>query len=290
MKRYLFIINPVAGSGKARAVKDLIEETMNYNLLNYEIVFTTRPREATYIASTYEYDVVVAVGGDGTVNEVSAGLIDRQDLVLGIIPAGTGNDLSRSLNIPQDPKEAIERLLDGKICKIGMGDSNGHNFLNISSVGFDVAVLTNNEIIRKRVKGELAYILAVIYTLLKFKKNQVTIEIDGQIHHKNLLLLAVGNGKYYGGGMMIMPNANPYDDFLHVCLVKDISNLKALTLFPLIFKGRHLKYKKYIEIYKAKNIKIINQSPTLLNIDGEVLEEGNEISFKLSDKKISIIN
>lgn len=289
MKKYLFVINPVAGKGKAKAIKPLIVEMMRKNQINYHIVFTTKPNEATYIASSYEYDVLVGVGGDGTINEITAGLLNRENKILGIIPAGTGNDLSRSLGLVFDAEEAIKRILAGKTSKIGVGDSNGHSFLNISSVGFDVEVLVNNEIIRKKVKGKFSYILSVIYTLLKFKKKEVILEIDGKVFKTNLLLLAVGKGKYYGGGMMIIPNANPYDDYLHVCLVKDVSNLKALSVFPLIFKGDHLKYTKYVETYKAKNVKIINSSPSLLNIDGEILKEDSEINFKLHDKKLTII-
>ncbi|MDR7871396.1 MAG: diacylglycerol kinase family lipid kinase [Tissierellaceae bacterium] len=289
MKKYLFIINPVAGNGKPKAVKPLIEEIMKKNQLEYEIVFTNKPKEATTIASTYEYDVIVAVGGDGTINEVTAGLVDRADKSLGIIPAGTGNDLSRSLNIAFDPREALEQILNGIPHEIPVGDSNGHSFLNISSVGFDVEVLVNTENIRKIVKGKFSYVLGLIYTLFKFKKRKVTIDIDGTIYHRNILLLALGNGRFYGGGMMIIPDANPFDDYLYVCLVKDISNMKALTVFPVIFKGNHLKFTDYVETFKAKSIKITNDSPFKLNVDGEILEEGKEIIFKLSDKKISII-
>ena len=289
MKKYLFIINPIAGNGKAKAMRGIIEEVMDENQIDYKIVYTSKPKEATYIASSYDFDVVVAVGGDGTVNEVTAGLIDREGIVLGIIPAGTGNDLCRNLNLPLDPKEAIERILEGKVSKIPVGQSNGHIFLNISSVGFDVAVLINHEIIRKKLKGKLSYIIAVIYTLFKYQKDKVIIDIEGEIYHRNLFLLAIGKGKYYGGGMMIIPNSNPYDDYLYVCLVKDVSNLRVLTLFPLIFKGRHLGYTKYVETFKAKNIKIINKSPCSLNVDGEILVETSEINFQLIDKKISII-
>ena len=144
--------------------------------------------------------------------------------------------------------------------------------------------------IRKKVKGKFSYVLAVIYTLMKFKKKSVVLDIDGKIHHKNLLLLAVGNGKYYGGGMMVLPNADLYDDYLHVCLVKDIGNLRTLSLFPVIFKGNHLKFTKYVETYKAKNIKITSEAPLLLNVDGEVLNEGNEINFKLSNKRIQVLS
>lgn len=290
MNNYLFIINPIAGNKNSIEIQKLIEEVMTSNQKDFEIVLTTKPREAISIAATREYDVVVAVGGDGTINEVTAGLIEKDNKILGIIPAGTGNDLSRSLGIPRDIREALKLILKGNTKEIRTGESNGHHFLNISSVGFDVAVLTNIEMIRKKVKGKFSYVLAVIYTLMKFKKSRITLDIDGKVYHKNLLLLAVGNGKYYGGGMMVLPNADLYDDYLHVCLVKDISNIKALTIFPVIFKGDHLKFLKYVETYKVKEIKVINNSPLLLNIDGEVLNEGNQITFRLSNKAIQVIS
>lgn len=289
MNKYLFIINPIAGGGKAKEVEQVIEEVMVKGKDSFEIVFTRQPKEAISITASREYDVVVAVGGDGTVNEVATGLIEKDKRILGIIPSGTGNDLSRSLNIPQDPREALEIILQGNTREVRPGESNGHIFLNISSVGFDVAVLTNIDIFRKRVKSKFSYVLALIYTLMKFKKRKVTLDIDGKQFHRNLLLLAVGNGKYYGGGMMVLPNADFYDDYLHICLVKDISNLKALTIFPIIFKGNHLKYSNYVETYKAKEIKVTNDSPELLNVDGEVVEEGNEITFRLANKKIQIL-
>ena len=180
--------------------------------------------------------------------------------------------------------------MKGNTREISAGEANGHHFLNISSVGFDVEVLTNIEMVRKRFKGKFSYVLAVIYTLFKFKKKDITLEIDGKIHKKNLLLLAIGNGKYYGGGMMVLPNADLFDDYLHLCLVKDISNLKALTIFPVIFKGNHLKFTKYVETYKAKAIKVTYKSSLLLNVDGEVIEEANEINFKLSNKKLQVIS
>ena len=289
MKKYLFVINPIAGDGRAKSVKPLIEEIMTKNQIDYDIVFTKEPKEATSIALNYDYDVLVAVGGDGTVNEIAAGIIKRDNKILAIIPAGTGNDLSRSLDIPFDLEEAIERIIKGNPREIIVGISNGHSFLNISSVGFDVETLINHKTIRKKIKGNLSYVLAVIYTLFKFKKRKVTIDIDGKIFERNLMLLAIGNGKYYGGGMKIIPNADPYDDYLYVCLVKDVSNLRALTVLPGIFEGNHLKLTKYVETYKANNIKISSDTRFFLNIDGEVVEEGNEIFIKTNDNKLSII-
>lgn len=290
MKKYLFIINPIAGGGRAKSVEPLIEETMKRNQKDFRIIFTQEPREAISIASNAEYDVVVAVGGDGTVNEVASGLVKKGKGTLGIIPVGTGNDLSRSLNIPQDPKEALELIIKGRINEITVGESNTHHFLNISSVGFDVEVLVNTDKIRKLIKGKLAYVLGVIYSFFKYRKKYVTLELDGRSFDRNILLMAVGKGKYYGGGMMVLPNADLYDNYLHICLVRDISNLKGLTLFPVIFKGNHLRYKQYVEVYKAKEVKVINKSSLDLNVDGEVLKEGNSITFRLGSRKIPVIS
>ena len=289
MDKFLFIINPVAGSGRARATEAVIREVMEENKLDYEIIFTSREKEAIELAAKKDYDIIIAVGGDGTINEVASGLLKRGQGSLGIIPAGTGNDLSRSLNIPQDPRLALDLILKKKVKEVAIGQSNLYPFLNIASIGFDVEVLTNIHIFRKRVKGSFSYVLALIYTLLKYRKKEIGLEIDGKKIKRNLLLLAIGNGKYYGGGMKVIPHADFFDDYLHICLVKDVSNLRVLFLFPLIFRGSHTKLKKYVESYKAREIRVTSDSNLLLNVDGEVYEVGKEVLFSLSKRKIGII-
>ena len=118
MDKFLFIINPVAGSGRARATEAVIREVMEENKLDYEIIFTSREKEAIELAAKKDYDIIIAVGGDGTINEVASGLLKRGQGSLGIIPAGTGNDLSRSLNIPQDPRLALDLILKKGLRKL----------------------------------------------------------------------------------------------------------------------------------------------------------------------------
>ena len=128
MNKYLFIINPIAGGGIAKGLETEIENLMSKEKRNFEIVYTTKPKEAILIAASREYEVVVAVGGDGTINEVISGLIRQEKGILGIIPAGTGNDLSRSLGIPLNSKEALELILKGNTREISAGEANGHHF------------------------------------------------------------------------------------------------------------------------------------------------------------------
>lgn len=289
MHKLLFIINPIAGGGRAKNLIPLIQEKMKDNNIDYEIIHTTEPEEATDIVEKSESTIVIAVGGDGTVNEVAKGLIKRGSGVLGIIPGGTGNDMCKSLGLSMDPTHALETVIKGKTKEMDIGLANGKCFLNISSVGFDAEVVRNTDKIKIKIPGKTAYILGVLITLIKYRKKKTDIEIDGEKFNKNMLLLAVGNGQYYGGGMRILPDAKIDDGYLHLCLVKDISNLKSLFLFPSIFKGDHLKYTKYVEVYKARNILFKTKGDFYLNIDGDLIHTKDKVEFKISTKKLDII-
>lgn len=289
MNKLLFIINPVAGGGVANSLEPAIKEAMEKHNIEYDILFTTKPKEAIKIVENSPHEFVIAVGGDGTVNEVAKGLINRRSGVLGIIPGGTGNDLSRSLGISLDPLEAIQSIIDKNIKLIDVGMVNEHQFLNIASFGFDAEVVKVTNKIKSKAKGKLAYVLGVLIMLIKFKKREIMLKIDGKEYKENLVLLAAGNGKYYGGGMKILPQAELEDGSLHLCLIKDINNLFMLILFPTIFRGTHFKFKKYVSMYKAQNIKIESSKEIYFNLDGEIIYGGKTLNFKLFDYKLPII-
>ncbi|MDR7854983.1 diacylglycerol kinase family lipid kinase [Tissierella sp.] len=291
MERILFILNPVAGGGKAKALRSLIEEIMDKYNREYDLLLTSKPGEATCIAekSVNDYEIIVAVGGDGTVNEVAIGLINKNKGSLGIIPGGTGNDLAKSLDISLDPKEALETLCRGLKRDIDIGNVNGSNFLNISSVGFDAEVVINNVEIKKKIKSRISYAISVVYTLFNFKMKRIQINIDDKILDEEIMLLAVGNGKYYGGGMKILPMAKVDDGYFDICVVSGVSKIKTLFLFPSIFKGNHVRYHKYVRIFKAKTVKIKVEEGIYLNIDGDVKFRDKEIIFTIEDKRLSVI-
>lgn len=263
MRKILFIVNPVAGGGKTLKIVPLIEKIMKENNISYEITLTNSPKDATRIAedNAEKFSTIVAVGGDGTVNEVAKGLINKRMGTLGIIPSGTGNDFVRILGIPNDPEKALLALINNKTKSIDVGKINGFSFLNISSIGFDTEVLIQSNKIKKKIKSKISYLIGVLATLVYYKRKRVSLIIDNVEYKRNLVLLAVGNGRYYGGGLEILPMSINDDGYFHICLVKDISNLKMLALFPSIFKAKHIKYDKYVEIFKAKKsyirIKII---------------------------------
>ncbi len=291
MEKLLFIVNPVAGKGRGKKALPIIEKKMKDKNIPYEIIITSKPLEAKTLAkeNVDSFGTIIAVGGDGTVNEVSQGLIESKKGRLGIIPCGTGNDFVRALNINLDIERSLDIIIEGKIKAIDVGRVNGHHFLNISSIGFDShTVITTNKI-KKRINGMLAYIIGVLLTLIKYKKEKADLIIDDKEYKRNLMLLAVGNGNTYGGGMELLPMAVIDDGYFHICVVRDVSNLKLLFLFPSIFKGTHLKHTKYVEIFKANKLIYKNKKEIKLNIDGEILDVKGDLIFEIDDYKLDVI-
>lgn len=291
MDRILFIINPVAGGGKAKKLLPVIDKYMVKTGKIYDIVLTSRPKEATIIskqAIEKGYTTIVAVGGDGTINEVAIGILESGKGTLGIIPRGTGNDLARTLNIPFDPIEAMDIIIKGNKKQIDIGFVNNNPFLNIASIGLDSEVVKNTEKIKIRIRSRIAYVIGVLSTLFNFKDKRVQLEIDDVSMDKNIFLIAVGNGKYYGGGLKILPMAIAEDGYFHVCVINKASKIKLLFLFPSIFKGKHIKFRKDVEIFKAKKIKIVTEDKTYLNIDGEIYDNEKETLFKVGDKRLTV--
>lgn len=292
MHKFLFILNPTAGGGRAKKSIPLIEETMKFHKIPYEIKETSAPFEATKLAEEGVdfFHSIIAVGGDGTVNEVAKGLINRKKGILGVIPCGTGNDFARALGIEPDINKALDIIIKGQSAAIDIGKINGFSFLNIASVGFDTAVVIQNDKIKKKIKSELSYIVSLILTLFNYRRQKATLLIDDVLLERNLVLLAVGNGICYGGGLAILPMAKIDDGYFHIAIVKNISNLKLLLLFPSIFKGEHLKYTKYVEIHKGKKVIYKNKEEMNLNIDGEIVKIEDDIVFEIDNYKLQVIH
>ena len=268
---YTFIVNPVAGNGKPIKCMDKVDEYLNHKKIPFEVVYTKAPGHATDLAAKLaeadDAKAVIAVGGDGTVAEVAAGLLGTE-CPLGIIPAGTGNDYRRSLDITDDTIGAVDIILANKQKKADTVKINGRTFLNIITVGLDVEVVKRAP--KYKFFGEASYTLAAIDRAFFAKSNYAKIIIDGQTEDKEFLLFAAGCGAYYGGGMNPLPGANPYDGLLDLCLIDNVSTFKILSLLPKYKIGAHVGL-DIAHFSKAKNIKIISKNPLAVNADGEVL-------------------
>ena len=291
LKNILFIVNPIAGSGKGQKLISAIEERMEKESIEYEIAISHKPKDSIDIAyeNADKYSVLVAVGGDGTINEVAKGISLKGEGCLGMIAGGTGNDLIKGLGLPTDINESLDVILRGNKGKIDIGRVNDGYFINIGSVGIDAEVIVNHNKIKKKVKGKLVYYLSVLYSLAKFKKKKMKIILENETIEEDMILVAVGNGKYYGGGFKILPDATKDDGYLDICLVYGLSKLKTSLIFPTVLFGKHTKYVDNVKILKSKVVEIQAEEELYINIDGEILGKSKSIIFQLEDRQIDII-
>jgi len=289
--KILFIINPAAGKGIALKQADRIVSAMEgLRDVEYEIKYTEKPGHATYIAregAALGYNIVFAVGGDGTVNEVVNGLVGT-GTALGVIPGGSGNDFIRSLNIKGSVEEIIEGTIRGQRKQIDVGITNGRYFINISSVGFDAEVVLATQKAKKFfLSGSTAYIAGLITTIFKRKADKIIMTIDGHEITKEVLLVAVANGKYYGGGMMAAPDAVIDDGLFDICLITNAPKLRMLRLFPRFIKGQH-KDLKEVNFYRSQKVHIEACNPMPVNIDGEVYLD-NSVTFEILRNALTVV-
>lgn len=290
-RKILFIINPTAGSGKASNTQSGIVEAMDKSGLEYDIKVTEQPGHATELAkcAAGRYDTVVAVGGDGTIKEVVKGIVFT-DVKLGIIPAGTGNDAVKSLEIPKDFDEAIARIINGHETTVDVGYAGDSIFLNVLSIGFDAEVVKNTDKIKTHIRGSLAYYLGLVMAFAKYKMKSVGIKSNDGEFFGEVLLAAVGNGSYYGGGFRILPPADMSDGLLDVVIGKKMSKLAIVSIFIELLKGKHLDNKEKVIYFRTNRLTLIPDDYIELNIDGEIttLKEALEISIEREALKILV--
>lgn len=225
------------------------------------------------ICSTDSIPNVIAVGGDGTFNNVINSIPDFDKVNVGFIPAGTGNDFAEALGISHDPITAIDDILANNIRNIDLIDVAGKICLNVTATGLDIEVLrTYNKM--KHFKGKIKYNLALIKTLLCFGSYKANIKIDGKEMQKDAFLVAAGNAKYFGGGMMVTPHGEIDDGKISVTIINKLSKIKIPFVLLKFMKGKHDKIRKYCESYLCDEFEVVlpEEEVPAVNIDGEIFE------------------
>lgn len=281
--KVLFIVNPVAGKGIAmKEVPDINSAMKSIKEVEYSIIHTERPGHATDIAragAEAGNDIVFAVGGDGTVNEVVNGLVGTSS-ALGVIPGGSGNDFIRSMGVTTDLYGIIKGAIQGIKKPVDVGIINGRYFVNISSVGFDAeVVLATQRAKRFYLSGSAAYVAGLIGTIFSRKSRVIKMTIDDRVVEQDSLLVAVANGKYYGGGMMAAPDAVLDDGLFDICFISNLSKSRMLMLFPRFMKGRH-KGLREVSFYRSGKVYIESKEPIPVNVDGEVFMD-TKVEFQI---------
>ncbi|MCX7904824.1 MAG: diacylglycerol kinase family lipid kinase [Caloramator sp.] len=284
----LFIVNPMAGNGRALKVSTQIRERMEKAKREYQIVHTKGPEDAIYIAreATKYFTKIVSVGGDGTLNEVLNGIVGSK-AVLGVIPAGTGNDFAKTIYTSLNIDDIIETILNGEIKSIDIGKCNQRYFINIASAGIDAEIAHRVQRMKKYVSGKFVYLTALFKTLVNYKGIDFKIKLDDVSFQSNTLLITASNGKYYGGGMLPTPDADIKDGYFDVCHIKNLNKLKIISLLNKFIKGKHTKLKE-VTIFKTKRLNIQAEQKFFVNIDGENLET-KEANLEICKDFINIV-
>ncbi len=288
--RTLFIVNPKAGRGLAEKIWTEMDKTREIDFPDSTYIKTEYPGHAKVIAENIDFehtDAVISVGGDGTIHEIVNG-IALQDIALGIIPAGSGNDLARTLKIPVDHHEAVRLILKQETRMIDMGLAGSRYFINIGGVGFDAEVVADMNTHMKFLKGTTAYVASVLKKLFTFVPIKLKIRIDETVLDKKVYICAVANGKYYGGGMMLAPNAVIDDGMFDICILEDLNKFEFLYTFPTVFKGNHIKHPK-VKIYHGKTVKIEGPGNLSIHADGEIFGK-LPADFRILPKSLKVIS
>lgn len=294
--KHLFIVNPVAGNGIALRMTNTIHKLFNelklkYQDISYEIVYTKEEGHATEIARKYssmdDYRIY-AVGGDGTLNEVLNGMIGSGSS-LGCIPGGSGNDFIKSLVTKFDRRRILMNTVLGTEEEIDVATVDGRYFINIASMGFDASVVNNVEKFKgmKYIPNKFAYLASVLDTAKDFKNLNLKIVVDQKEINTEAFMVAIANGKYYGGGINIAPEADLKDGLLDVLIVRDITRGKIMKFLPKVIPGKHMDLDE-VTLLRAKTIDLYSDEPVFINIDGE-LEARREAHFKVEDTKVRFI-
>lgn len=283
----LVIVNRVAAHGRAARVWDEVRPVLGQYLGEYDWLETQGPGHATELAQKAAQagvERVVALGGDGTVHEIVNGLAGSP-ISLGIIPAGTGNDFCRTLELPKRPLEALTAINSQSIRRIDLPRANGHYYINVAGIGFDAEVA--GEVNRRyKAGGPLAYLLGIFSVLPRYSPAPLRLTLDDLVIEQTCLLVAAGNGRYYGGGLKICPEAIPDDGLFDVIVGGDLGKLETVALLPRVFMGTHTTHPK-VKTYRVRRVVVESPVSLLLQADGEIIGQ-TPVTFELAPGALNI--
>lgn len=282
-----FIVNPVSGIGKQKNIERLIKKNLNRKVFDYEVLYTKGPRHGTELskdAIKRGMQIIVAVGGDGSVNEVAQGMIGSP-ASLAIIPTGSGNGFARSFDIPTDPAKAIQVINDQHDRWIDTVKINERSYLGVAGIGFDADVSAAFANFGKR--GPASYLFVVLSELPHYKPQSYHLIIDGVSIHKKAFLICFANSNQYGNNAFIAPNAKIDDGYLDVIIWKEFPPHAAPKLVHDLFT-KHLEDSKYTETFRCQEV-ILTKPLQTLHIDGEPLEVEGNVYIRVLPSSLKIL-
>lgn len=283
-----FIVNPISGRSSKESIVGAIAGSVDMDRYEVTIRFTAAPGHATTLASEAVQSgqqLVVAVGGDGTVNEVARALVGT-DAVLGIIPCGSGNGLARHLHIPMNPRKAIEILNQGLIRRIDTLTVNGTPCFCTAGVGYDAFV--SEEYAKEPTRGLVTYVRKAVENWFDYTPEQYLIETEEGMFSRTALAITCANANQWGNGFHVAPKASLTDGLIDVTIIHPIKPLNALPM-PVQILGYSFDKNPGVETFKTSGLTIRRATPAPLHIDGEPQSGTKDIIIALRPASLGVL-
>ena len=274
-EKWAFIVNPVAGNGRAKALIPDIEQKIKEYKIDGEIFLTERPGHASELSASLAEKgtrYIIAVGGDGTINEIARPLINNRDVTVGIVPAGTGNDFDQITGFPGQFKEKEWEVFFRKnVASLDVGIVNDMIFLNGMGLGFDAEVAAQNYTEDGKVKkgGAHKYIWHIVKTLLFFREKRMIVISDKWRQETDCFINTVANGRRFAGGFFLTPLAVANDGLLDVCSIKKLNLFHRFRLLLKVAKGTHITDKR-VNYFNTSSIELEFPDNVPFHVDGEL--------------------
>jgi diacylglycerol kinase (ATP) len=293
VKRYFFIINPRSGKGISTKIWNQLKEILIDKKIELNFSFTEFEKHAIELSAIacINNDVIIAIGGDGTIHEVANGIINSKlNRELGMIPVGTGNDFASSHGVPIKLNEQLDLILSDKtkvqdVIEI-QHTSRKLYCISMFGAGLDASIAQKaNE--KKKIKGggKSIYISSALQSVFKYKPIKLSFEIDDKLNEVDILTLAVGIHKRNGGGIIQCPDAICDDGYMNLSIIKPLTFIDVLTILPKLYSGKIYSHKK-TQHQISKQI-MLNNENILSEADGETVGKGN-VKLTLVSKAIEV--
>ena len=295
----LVVVNPAASAGRAiKDYKNTIEELLHKYLGDLTVKYTSGVGDAARFAIKGErFDRVICVGGDGTLNEIVNGLHNANlDIPVGLVSVGTGNDFKKTLGLIGSYEYMIQRIANGKPKSFDLLEATYKGLdgkmitrlaVNIIGVGFDAAVSQRINNARFKVRGKMSYVLSFLPEFITTGTYPVDFSTNGNFVQESYYFVAFGNGKYFGGGMKVCPDAEPDDGYIDAVGIGGMPKLRFLYHFPKIYKGTHISVKE-VDHAKAKEFDVKGTKETPIEMDGEVVGT-LPLKIRIKEKAVKIL-
>lgn len=288
MKKICFIVNPISGTTSKKNVVGLIPKYFREPDFHTEIKYTQHPKHATELAAQAVdegFDIVVAVGGDGTVNEVGRSLV-HTSAALGIIPCGSGNGLARHLSIPINVMKAMKILQEAHIQKLDYGKLNEHFFFCTCGVGFDAFV--SDKFAQSGKRGLLSYVENTLVEGVRYRPEEYELEVDGERQQFKAFLIACGNASQYGNNAYITPEASMSDGLIDVTVMEPFGLISAPQILLQMF-NKSLNENSHIRTFRCKSLKIFRKKPGVVHYDGDPITIDGDLNISMVGKGINMV-